>query len=236
MAGTQPDTVFRKLIEVLFDEQKAAWSPERSGDGRLEHSRKAKAAMYASSRSWQELGDAKMLPTGLPNIVDFGSGKYLMPLPPLEKDGHLVPWLSISYKLRKGAAFEDACCRIYVLLLGIDETGRFVGTGFRIESPERNCQEVDGSNGVGLHDFYHAQLIKRIETYGPQFITPEWLPCSQPSFPLWALNPIDALLSLFLTLYGARRYNDFLRKYAGRVGKIPMSQEFRQLNERLTRG
>lgn len=191
--------------------------------------------MYAFSKRWLELNEAKMLPTGSPNIVDFGSSKYLMPLPPLEKDGHLIPWLSISYKLRKGAAFEDACCRIYVLMLGLDETSRLVGTGFRIESPERNCQEVARPNGIGLHDIYHAQLIKRIETYGPEFITPEWLPCSQPSFPLWAMNPIDALLNLFLTLYGARRYSDFLRKHAGRVGTIPMSDEFKQLNKRLTR-
>lgn len=238
MAKNQQDTAFRTLIDTLFEDQRAAWSSERVESAPSERSLEVKRKVYAFQRGWKELGDEKMLPTKQPNVVNFAEAKYLMPLPPLQKDGHLVPWLSVSYEQSEvvGARFEDACCRLYVLMLAPGEDGQLVGIGFRIESPERNCQQDTGADDSGRHDFYHAQLIRRIRTHGPQFDVPDWLPCNQPSFPLWALNPVDALLSLVLTLYGARYYKDFLRKYAARFRSIPMSNEFKQLHERLVGG
>ena len=237
MAGSHGDTAFRRLIDALFDEQQAAWSEERPGDMPSKQALEAKSAIRSYQRGWQELSDARMLPTKQPNVVKFEPDRYLMPLPPLQKDDYLVPLLSISYEHsdRVGAKFEEACCRIYVLMLGKDEDNHLVGIGFRIEGPERNCQKDANVSDKGLHDFYHAQLIKRIRTYGPEFNVPDWLPCKQPSFPLWAINPVDALLNLILTLYGASYYQEFLRNYGSRFSSA-MSEEFKLLNKRLNRG
>jgi len=233
MPGSFEDTAFRKLIEALFEEQRVTWSAERPEN---KPSRRTSQAKYALScyKGWAEISNDSILPTKEPNIVDFARGNYLMPLLPLEKDDYLVPWLSISYRQSStpGAKFENACCRIYVLMLGQNEDKRLFGIGFRIESPEKNCQENTTDDDTGRHDFYHAQLIKSIRTHGPEFDVPDWLPCRQPSFPLWAINPVDALLNLILTLYGTKYYKDFLRKHgASLVGA--MSKEFRQLNQRL---
>ena len=225
------DTAFRKLINALFNEQMSARSPERREPEAINE---VMQAIYARSSGWKELSDERMLPTNVSNVVQFEEKRYLMRLRPLGKDGHLVPWLSISYRHRDrdNAKFEDACCRIYVLMLG-QYDGKLVGAGFRIESPEKNCSEGDNSSDdLGRHDFYHAQLIKSIRTHGPEFDTPPWLPCNQPSFPLWATNPVDALLNLILTLYGATDYRKFLKEHGATIGGT-MSNEFKKLNERL---
>ena len=235
MAGSQPDTAFRKLIEALFDEQQAAWSAEKPNEMPSRQSLDVKNVIRRHQKGWQELSDERMLPTKLPNIVEFEIDRYLMPLPPLQKDGHLVAWLSVSYKHSDavGAKFEEACCRIYVLMLGRDSRDRLIGTGFRIESPERNCQEDSDADRIGRHDFYHAQLIKKIATHGPEFGAPDWLPCTQPSFPLLATQPVEALLNLILTLYGANYYKEFLKRHLARIGDLPMSPEFQRLHGRL---
>lgn len=235
MAGSYQDTAFRKLVDTLFEEQRAAWSAERPTLSPSSRSVAVKQAVVYH-KGWQELNTESKLPTKQENVVTFEQGTYLMPLPPLQKDDHLVPWLSISYKHPSGvgAKFEEACCSIYVLMLGQDERNHLVGIGFRIEGPERNCNKR-GDAGVsnwGLHDFYHAQLIQEIRTHGPEFEVPDWLPTKQPSFPLWAINPVDALLNLILTLYGAVYYQEFLRNYGSRFGSA-MSAEFKLLNKRL---
>jgi len=155
--------------------------------------------------------------------TSFQAGKYVMPLPPLKKDGGFVPLLSLEY--HPDGDFSLACLRLKVLMLQKAGNG-LVGIGFRIESPESHCQD-DGVGGI--HDFYHAQLLKGIG-YGPDFETPDWLPCSQPSFALWATDPIDAILNLVLTLYGREFYQEFITSI---TPKVNLSEEFKRLNERL---
>lgn len=165
--------------------------------------------------------------------VDFGDERLIMVLPPLEKDASFVPVMSMTYI--PCDEFDETCLRIRVLLLRTeqaDKENRLVGMGFRIESPEKHCQTGDGNQQggeVGMHDFYHAQLIKDFEN-GPPIHAPQWLPCTQPSFPLWAANPIDAICNLILTLYGGRYYKEFLSGLSLRSG-IEFSQEFSQAND-----
>ena len=149
-----------------------------------------------------------------------------MPLPPLEKNASFVPVMSVEYHPEE--EFRKACLRIRVLMIR-REAESLVGLGFRIESPERYCQNGDQE---GIHDFYHAQLIKGIG-YGPSLDTPDWLPCTQPSFPLWAVDPIDAVLNLVLTLYGRKYFMELLTSI---VPKFGASTEFSSLHDRLHSG
>jgi hypothetical protein len=231
MPNNIKDTTFRKLIDILFEEQKSAWSPEKSKISKESTDAREQLEPYIG---WQEIRASEQLPTKNAGQVDFKSGQPFMLLPPLEKDTHLVPWLSITYKHPEGNGvnFQNSCCKIRVLMLGKGEGSELVGMGFRIESPESLCQAEEKENETGNHDFYHAQLIKGYEEHGQSFCAPDWLPCTQPSFPLWATNPVDALLSLILTLYGALFYKEFLKKYGSALGP-GMSDEFKKLNERL---
>ena len=94
-----------------------------------------------------------------------------------------------------------------------------------METPERinhdgslsiNNQNITTNNG-GIHDFHHAQLIRK---FGQkkldnklQIDCPIWLPQSQPSFPLPAECPVTLLLCLLVTLYGREYYNRFLAEH-----------------------
>lgn len=141
-----------------------------------------------------------------------------MLLPPMEKEGSFVPVMSLEYRPHR--EFKESCLKIRIWMVCQRRGTRLVGLGFRVESPEKYCQE-DGKSG--MHDFYHAQLLNEI-TQG--ISTSNWLPSTQPSFCLWATNPIDVLLNLVLTLYGLSYYREFFIELKTNVA---MSDEFKEL-------
>jgi len=61
-----------------------------------------------------------------------------------------------------------------------------------------------------MHDFYHVQLVKNLENYAPPLQLPDWLPEYQPSFCVRAENPVEALLSLVLSVYGLMYFKEFM--------------------------
>ena len=146
-------------------------------------------------------------------------------LPPLEKDPHCIPILSLYFKLKK----TQSIAKLRVMLVGLDEDRKpdgIYGIGFRMETPERinqdvslpsNNQDTDVTNSNGTHDFHHAQLIRK---FGQrkldnklQIDCPIWLPQSQPSFPLPAECPVTLLLCMLVTLYGRECYDRFLENH-----------------------
>ena len=215
-----PHQSFLKVLKLLWDIQRQEWQQHQSDRRRREKQHiDAMLAKY-------------LLPLDrikLSQRVDWvGTTQNLLPLPPLRRDAHLVPYLTIRYD---GTGNETSCCRIYVLMLTIHQ-GKLRGVGFRIESTERNCQQGRDANDVGAHDFYHAQFVRNIRNWN-FYDTPSWLPDSQPSFPVWATQPLDALLNLILTLYGAKFYLDFLKNH-GMYFSNTISPEFANLNSKLT--
>lgn len=212
-----PHQSFLKVLELLWQVQKNEWEQHTSERRRQEKQR----IDTALSRYLLSLENIR--PQGQIHWVDAFK---LLPLPPLRRNSHLIPFLTIYYD---GTGNESSCCRIYVLMI-MAEQRKLRGIGFRIESPERNCQP-NHAGGIGAHDFYHAQLVKNVRGWD-FYDTPDWLPDSQPSFPLWAVQPFDALLNLILTLYGANFYLEFLRNYGHFFGKT-MSSEFISLHNRL---
>ena len=91
------------------------------------------------------------------------------------------------------------------------------GIGFRLETPEIMNQPDATTNNEGIHDFHHAQLIKK---FGKkkldrklQIKCPNWLPESQPSFPLPAKCPVSLLFCLIVTLYGRKEYFEYRTQF-----------------------
>lgn len=218
--ATKNHSDFERLLRVLFRKQKEAWR-SKSQDS---HTKRTLDSLNSSGQ-WCFIDDGILKNLPLKDDVQptsFQQSKLIMPLPPMEKGGTFIPLMALEYQPSKN--FGEACLRLKVLMIRQIEND-LVGIGFRIESPERHCQQ---NPDEGIHDFYHAQLIKNID-YGPKIESPDWLPCSQPSFALWATDPIDAILNLILTLYGRKFYKEFLVS----ITPIRMSDEFGLLNARL---
>ena len=216
---------FRELMRALFEAQESAWSMEQPNrQGEVPH------YQIIYQNRWRLL-DFKEF--DWEDDVAFAPRRCVMLLPPLEKDGHLYPVMSIEYS--PGDDFERSSLHIHVLLLkGWDEE-KLLGFAFRIDSPHAYAhQDGAGTDRIGRHDFYHAQLVMGVG-YGAKLDLPDWWPCTQPSFPLWAVNPVDAVLNLILTLYGSRYYRHFLSSHGrGFLGGI--SEEFKTFNKRLGDG
>ena len=150
-----------------------------------------------------------------PVEVDFFKSKrgQVLYLPPLEKEPHFVPILSLYCKLND----KQSIAKFRVMLVRLDdcfeENRKVYGIGFRMETPESMNQNATTTDNEGIHDFHHAQLIRK---FGQRELDcklkiecPSWLPESQPSFPLPAECPVMLLLCLILTLYGKRYYKQF---------------------------
>lgn len=94
--------------------------------------------------------------------------------------------------------------RVYVLLTKLDQCAELQCLAIRFETDEGGLDSDHGS-----HDFCHAQFCKRInDTPLPK--VPEWIPDSQPSFPLDAENQVGLVLCMLTSLYGGRRVFDKL--------------------------
>ncbi len=223
MANHDPDRAFRKVLSLLHQEQTSRWEQIGSVKRIQERDR-----IYAAISRYLVQSEYRF---DSQKDITLSDDHLLIPLPPMSKDTHLIPFLTVHYIKGKDKGV-DPCCRLYVLMLGRVD-GKLNGVGFRIESPERNCQKDEGSESqTGSHDFYHAQLVRNIKGWD-FYNTPSWLPDSQPSFPLWAISPTDAALNLILTLYGAEFYLQFLREH-GRHFTSAMSDEFKLFNRRLS--
>ena len=90
--------------------------------------------------------------------------------------------------------------RAYVLLAMLDQCAVLQSLAIRFETDEGDPQP----NGLpGSHDFCHAQLCRNINST-TRGTTPNWLPESQPSFPLDAEDQVGLVLCMLTTLYGGR--------------------------------
>lgn len=225
---------FWVLLEVLYSLQKRDWNlnstlhkPSRDAQATHRDLRACFGYQIVDEDIIKECKENSNSP------VDFQDKRWVMFLPPMKRDAAFVPVMSVKYE--PDAKFHKSCLRLRVFLIRREKEGKssFVGVGFRIESPEKHCQANNGAQEegeVGAHDFYHAQLMTKFEC-GSEIVTPQWLPCHQPSFPLWALDPIQAICNLILTLYGGRYYKEFLLDAFRGPKKNIFSEEFKKAND-----
>lgn len=108
--------------------------------------------------------------------------------------------------------------RAYVLLAMLDQDNELQALAIRFETDEGERQ----TNGtIGSHDFCHAQLCRSIGA--KRATTEDWLPESQPSFPLDARDQVGLVLCMLTSLYGGRHVvrqfpgDKHLRKHLDKV-------------------
>lgn len=215
MAGTQRDIAFRRLIDALFEQQRVEWDEEeRQHEKGQPESPALETKRAISTWRWREINEPKLesVLSQIPNKpLDFASDNLVMFLPPFPREERrFVPAISLYYNA------NNECLNIRAVMIDRDEDGHPYGFGFRLESPTSNC--VANTQGR-THEFYHVQLIKELG-YGPELRMPVWLPCKQPAFPIRADDPVSAILSLVLSLYGLDYFRKFLNKHGARIGSI----------------
>jgi len=220
----------RNLLLIIYDEQKSDWSSETQTGRKPSSKAKELYEKYYYNKwhpveeteleGWLNESDGKL-------EIDFSERKAVLYLPPLEKNAEFVPVLSLKCKI--GEMINSMSLYVLLIRSGKDSQKPY-GIGFRFESPEsehfeKSPGEEQPETGEGLHDFYHAQLITGFD-YGPEIEIPDWLPTSQPSFPLLAYDPVTLVFALLMTLYGKKYCWDFYNKHATNL---------RDLNPRIKR-
>ncbi len=113
---------------------------------------------------------------------------YLEPI----KRKNILPLVTIQ------SSDEWVHFRIYALITMLDDNMDIQSLAVRFETDEGY---PDPTASVGSHDFCHAQLCEAIGSVA-RASTPEWLPTSQPSFPLDADNQVSLVLCMLTSIYG----------------------------------
>lgn len=222
MASKYQEFVFR-LLRALFDEQKQEWSSWQEEEGNRPESERPVALrthQYISGWHWAVVNEGK-LQSLLAAVrkqeksgIDFSSEKLILFLPPFPNEQReFVPAVSLRYEPAK------ECIEMRVGMYTLQDDGQPCGFAFRLESPTSQCKDTKKAS---IHDFYHVQLVKELG-YGPKLGMPSWLPDRQPAIYIRADGPVEAILNLILSLYGARYFNDFLKKHKSRLN-IKLSQ------------
>ena len=199
----------KDVLTPLFQIQEEAWFAE---EPKWKPTEQALETYRAVVGKWEPmtLGDIEYLFGRSELILDFSTWGKVLYLKPLEKNAEFVPVLSLSCTLTETLSIA----RLRVMLVCLDRNQDPYGIGFRMETPESMNQNGNEADNVGIHDFHHAQLIRKFcqpkLDKKLQVCSPDWLPTTQPSFPLSAKCPVTLLLCLILTLYGKRYFDEFL--------------------------
>ena len=114
--------------------------------------------------------------------------------------------------------------RIYTLLMKRDVKDEFQALAIRYETDEGG---TGNRMANGAHDFCHAQLCRSI-TDNLKATTGDWIPESQPSFPLDACDQVSLVLCMLVSLYGGRCVADKLQnsRIRNRLNKVRALKPF----------
>jgi hypothetical protein len=202
----------RNLLLRIYDEQKTDWSDETQ-TGRKPSAKAREFYNQYGYNGWNQIRETEFetwLNESSDKLeIDFSKRKAILFLPPLEKDRDFVPILNLKCNVSESIN----SMRLYVILVRLgEEHQKPYGLAFRFESPESEQYEEQSGN-EGVHDFYHVQLMTGF-SYGPDLEIPQWVPVSQPSFPLPADDPLTLVFALLMTLYGKKYCWEFYNKHA----------------------
>lgn len=138
-----------------------------------------------------------IIPTDAQVEGNSSAGHRYLYLPPLDKDSEFIPLMSFHYDF-KDKAKPAMKFSLHLLTMHNRELRSI---GYRIETPHGS-----GKQEPGAHDFHHAQLCREYMGGGGKWHTlpncPEWLPTTQPSFPLPARDYVELFVCLLISLYG----------------------------------
>ena len=183
-------STFRELVLWLWQTHEKPW------DYRNEH---AKFIVDSYNLAASSLFDRELeayLPSESNVSNCFPNTRYFY-LTPVTDNRIMVP--RIQLKCDFGRNIPEIRCRLELFLL--DNNAEVQSLGFRFESPEGKSAQT-----VGVHHYYHIQLIQ------PPTTRIDWLPETQPAFPIDADDPVKLLLGLLISLYGLNYIDTILRE------------------------
>ena len=208
----KPSDALKDLLILLFKKQESAWEQRNSKD---KPSKCALKTYNAIKNKWIPITLKEIESLFKKSQQDLSEWGKVLYLPPLRKDAHFVPVLSLDCKWNQTLTQYSARLKVMLVCSGncTDENQKPYGIGFRLETPESMNQTDTTTTNKGIHDFHHAQLIKK---FGKkkldrrlEICCPNWLPDTQPSFPLPAKCPVSLFFCLIATLYGRSEYFDY---------------------------
>lgn len=225
---TKTISTLNNILESLVKIQSSAWIKEEE---KWKPSRQALETYKAVCGKWAPMTFEEIESLFKPPepVLNFSQRSKVLYLPPLEKDSHFVPVLSLYCKLNA----KQSVAKLRVMLVCLDEDHKPYGIGFRLETPESMNQNANTTDNDGIHDFHHAQLIRKFGNKLDRNLPvdcPSWIPESQPSFPLPAKCPVTLLLCLIVTLYGRKYYNEFFKKDISAYRKSDIEQHKKKLD------
>lgn len=216
-------TAFKHIFRPLCNIQKTVWQDKDPRLNQWVPSQKALETYdFVSTQRLQSLYHFKeekmsqIFSSSRAVKFNFFDENLVLYLPPLGKGSVYLPILTLRCKFSK----KHENVKFRVMLVTHDKKNNSLkGIGFRMETPEgknSNSKTSTNSRKIGIHDFYHAQLIQQFspKQYDNKLII-EGLNCipeAQPSFPMPANCPVTLLLCLILTLYGINGYEKLCRK------------------------
>ena len=230
---TKSSNTLKDFLIHLFNKQRSAWNKRNPDDI---PSCRALKTYNAIKNKWRPFTNPKQIESlfQLPQ-VDFSDQETVLYLPPLKKDPHFVPILSLYSKWNETQSIAKFRVMLVCLDNCTDECQKLYGFGFRLETPENMNQTGTTTGNVGIHDFHHAQLIKK---FGKDYLDskleikcPSWLPESQPSFPLPAKCPMSLMFCLIATLYGREEYNNYRNEFRDRSDHSIVGKHLRELDQ-----
>lgn len=230
---TKPNDVLKDFLILLFNKQRSAWITRNS---RIKPSDRALKTYEAIMNKWIPITSTNQIQSLFkePQLDTSDGGKVLY-LPPLTKDGHFVPILSLYCKWNETQSIAKLRVMLVCLDNCADECQKLYGIGFRLETPESANQAETETGNEGIHDFHHAQLIKKFGKEDLdsklQIECPSWLPKSQPSFPLPAKCPMSLMFCLIATLYGKNEYNDLRNEFRNRSDHSIVGEHLKELDQ-----
>lgn len=201
----------KDILRPLFENQTGTWLNQEPD---LKPSCQILNTFRIISEKWKPITFEEIAYLFDKSELTLDFAQRVLYLPALQKKSNFVPILSLFCKLN-GA---QSIAQFRVMLVTLDKNHETLnGIGFRMETPESRNQNSDTAAKDGIHDFFHAQLIQNFSRTAsdgkPEIYCPDWLPESQPSFPLPADCPVTLLLCLIVTLYGRNYYNHFLKTH-----------------------
>ena len=174
---------FRQLVLWLWEHHKKPRGYSKGG---------ASAIYDEIEKVYQSVPNRPMLENELlpsEERVRTAFGRMYLYLDPVAKGCTMVPVLWAKCDFGRSPAEVR-------LRLGLFRwhDGGVKAIGYRFETPE----------GKGSHNYYHVQVLQRLDGPFPPAECSSWLPDSQPAFPLDADDPVKLLLCLLASLYGVQ--------------------------------
>lgn len=189
---TVDQQTIRDIILFLSREYQR-WYENASGGPNTKNNAKKMCETYERvALNWRGVAETELENFFNATKANLTERKAFIYLKPVEKGDWIIPILSISYDFESN--FPVMRLRLSMFL--VDKEDELRAIGYRFETPE--------SEGDGIHNYYHAQLIYKFDNDEriKNLPCPEWVPESQPAFALDATTPLTLLVCMIGSLYG----------------------------------